>query len=325
MVTYKPLIMTGIFASLAYDFLEYKRAQGYKYQSEEKVLRRFCEFSEKYSLEKPMLTRELAEAWTAARNGEATKSRMHRITCINQFGLYLKRMGYEVCVTQTLKTWKPDSFTPYVFSHDEIGKLFKASDNIRITPQSCDMHKILPVLMRLLYGCGLRISEAVSLRCKDVDLEQGILTIREAKFGKDRLIPISMSLLERFREYRKSTIVWANDDDFFFMAPDRTMLSPNTVYQRFRRILWDGGIPYGGQGNGPRLHDIRHTFAVHSLQKWVKNGVDLTAMLPVLSVFMGHKSFSATSRYLRLTAEVYPDVVRQVEETCAYAIPGDEQ
>lgn len=325
MVTYKPLIMTGIFASLAYGFLEHKRAQGYKYQSEEKVLRRFCEFSENYSLEKPMLTRELVEAWTAARDGEATKSRMHRITCINQLGLYLKRLGYEVCVTQPLKTWKPDSFTPYIFSHDEIEKLFRASDNVRITPQSCDMHKILPVLMRLLYGCGLRVSEAVSLRCRDVDLEQGILTIREAKFGKDRLIPISMSLLERFREYRKSTIVWANDDDFFFMAPDRTMLSPNTVYQRFHRILWDGGIPYGGKGNGPRLHDIRHTFAVHSLQKWVKNGEDLTAMLPVLSVFMGHKSFSATSRYLRLTAEVYPDVVRQVEETCAYAIPGDEQ
>jgi len=325
MVTYKPLIMTGIFASLAYDFLEHKRAQGYKYQSEEKVLRRFCEFSENYSLEKPMLTRELVNAWTAVRDGEAAKSRMHRITCINQFGLYLKRLGYEVCVTHPLKTWKPDSFTPYIFSHDEIEKLFQASDNVRITPQSCDMHKILPVLMRLLYGCGLRISEAVSLRCRDVDLEQGILTIREAKFGKDRLIPISMSLLERFREYRKSTIVWANDEDFFFMAPDRTMLSPNTVYQRFHRILWDGGIPYGGKGNGPRLHDIRHTFAVHSLQKRVKNGEDLTAMLPVLSVFMGHKSFSATSRYLRLTAEVYPDVVRQVEEICAYAIPGDEQ
>jgi len=91
-----------------------------------------------------------------------------------------------------------------------------------------------------------------------VNLENGILTIREAKFGKDRLIPVSKSLLDRCRKYRETVIPWAMDDDFFFMAPDRTMLSPNTVYGRFRRILWDAGIPYGGKGHGPRLHDLRY-------------------------------------------------------------------
>ena len=99
------------------------------------------------------------------------------------------------------------------------------------------------------------------------------------------------------------------------MAPDRTILSPNTVYGRFRRILLESGIPYKGKGNGPRLHDLRHTFAVHTLQQWGTQEEDLTAMLPVLSVFMGHKSIAATSRYLRLTAEAYPDELRQVEET----------
>ena len=157
-----------------------------------------------------------------------------------------------------------------------------------------------------------------------MDLEKGILTIREAKNGRDRLIPLSESLLKLLRDYRENTAYWLCDDDFFFPAPDRTILSPNTVYQRFRKLLWNAGIPYNGKGNGPRLHDIRHTFAVHTLQKWVETGEDLTAMLPVLSVFMGHKSMRATSRYLRLTAEVYPDVVRQVENTCAYVIPGGE-
>jgi integrase len=176
----------------------------------------------------------------------------------------------------------------------------------------------------LLYGCGLRVSEAVRLQCRDVDLKNGILTVREAKNGRDRLIPVAQSLLMVFREYRNDVIPWATDDDYFFMAPSRTILSPVTVYGRFRRILWDGGIPYGGKGNGPRLHDLRHTFAVHTLQKWVETGEDLTAMLPVLSVFMGHKSLKATSRYLRLTAEVYPNVIRQVEDSCAYVIPNGE-
>jgi integrase len=316
--------MTGIFAGLADDFLAFKRAQGYKYYSEAKVLRRFCRFAEKYPLEKPMLTKELITDWTSPREGEAKKSRMHRIVCINQFGKYLKQVDCEVYAVPPQSRWDSNSFTPYIFTHEEISKLFESSDNIRPIPQSRRIHKEMPVLIRLLYGCGLRVSEAVSLRCRDVNLEDGILTLREAKNGRDRLIPLSQSLTERFREYRNNVIPWALDDDFFFMAPDRTILSPNTVYGRFRRILWDGGIPYNGKGNGPRLHDLRHTFAVHTLQKWVENGEDLTAMLPILSVFMGHKSFGATSRYLRLTAEVYPDVVMQVEKTCAYAIPGGD-
>ena len=182
----------------------------------------------------------------------------------------------------------------------------------------------MAVLLRLLYGCGLRVSEAVGLLCRDADLEKGILTIREAKNGRDRLIPVSESLLKRMRTYRNDTAYWLRENDFFFPAPDRTILSPNTVYHRFRKILWDAGIPYNGKGNGPRLHDIRHTFAVHTLQKWVEQGEDLTSMLPVLSVFMGHKSMRATSQYLRLTAELYPNVVRQVETSCAYVIPGGD-
>jgi len=324
MITITPIIMTGVFASLAENFIAFKQAQGYKYFSETKVLGRFCKFADKYQLDKPMLTKELVSDWISPRDGEAPKSRMHRITCINQFGKYLRQMGYEVYAAPPQSRWHNGDFTPYIFTHDEIEKIFRAANNVRSVEQFRHMHNLLPVLIRLLYGCGLRVSEAVSLLCNDVDLERGILTIREAKSGRNRLIPLSESLTEIMRKYRNDVIPWATDYDFFFMAPDRTILSPNTVYGRFRRIMWDGGIPYRGKGNGPRLHDVRHTFAVHTLQKWVDNGEDLTAMLPVLSAFMGHKSFRATSQYLRLTAEVYPDVVRQVEQTCAHVIPNGE-
>lgn len=324
MVTITPITMTGIFATLANDFIEYKRVQGYKYYSEAKVLSRFCRFAEAYDLAVPALTRKLVDDWTSPRDGEAKKSRMHRISMVNQFGKYLEQTGHEVCVLHTSCSWSTSPFTPYIFTHEEIEKLWGALDSIQPVAQSREMHKSLPVLFRLLYSCGLRVSEAVSLRCGDVDLEQGILTVREPKNGRDRLIPISLSLLALCREYRNQVIYWLGDGDYFFIAPDRTMLSPNTVYGRFRRVLWDAGIPYCGKGNGPRLHDLRHTFAVHTLQRWVQSGEDLTSMLPVLSVFMGHRSLKATSQYLRLTAEVYPDVIRQVEEICAYAIPGGD-
>ena len=323
MITVTPVTMSGVFAPLAEEFVAFKRAQGYKYYSEAKDLSRFCRFTEQYGLTAPVLTRELAMDWTAPREGEAEKSRLHRVSLLNQFSKYLKLTGHEVCSLPS-GNWKQSSFTPYVFTHEEIGRIFLAADSIRPIAQARDLHKELPVLFRLLYGCGLRVSEAVGLRCRDVDLEKGVLTIREAKNGRDRLIPLSQSLLELLRSYRNDTASWLQEDDFFFPAPDRTILSPNTVYQRFRKILWAAGIPYNGKGNGPRLHDMRHTFAVHTLQKWVERGEDLTAMLPVLSVFMGHKSMRATSQYLRLAAEVYPNVVRQVEAVCAYVVPGGE-
>lgn len=324
MITITPIIMTGVFAETADDFIEFKRAQGYKYYSEAKVLRRFCGFSDKYQLDRPMLTKELVEDWIAPQEGEAKKSRMHRITCVNQFGKYLGGLGYEVCATPRQSHWDSSSFTPYIFTHDEIAKIFEVSDNICPKPQSRLMHKAYPVLIRLLYCCGLRVSEAVHLRCGDVDMEEGILTLRDTKGGRDRLIPLSESLSDMFREHRSNAIPWATDEDYFFMSRDRSVLSPNTVYARFRTILWDSGIPYRGKGYGPRLHDLRHTFAVHTLQKWVEKGEDLTSMLPVLSVYMGHKSFRATSRYLRLTSEVYPEVINQVESTCGYVIPGGD-
>ena len=119
-------------------------------------------------------------------------------------------------------------------------------------------------------------------------------------------------------------ILWQRDNDFFFMAPDRTMISPNTIYQRFRRYLEVAGISHGGKNHGPRLHDLRHTFSVHVLQKWIKNGNDLMALLPILSTYLGHKSLGATSDYLRLTAEVYPDVIKTVEKTCSTVIPSGD-
>lgn len=323
MITETPIVMSGVFAPLAEEFLSFKRAQGYKYSAEAKVLSRFCRFTEQYDLTKPALTKELAMAWIAPRDGEAPKSRLHRVSMLNQFGKYLELTGYEICALPSHR-WSEGSFTPYIFTHDEITRIFRAADAINPVAQARDLHKELPVLFRMLYGCGLRVSEAVGLHCMDVDLEKGILTVREAKNRRDRLIPVSESLLLHLRTYRRETAYWLRDEDFFFPAPDRTILSPNTVYQRFRKTLWVAGIPYNGKGNGPRLHDLRHTFAVHTLQMWVEHGEDLTAMLPVLSVFMGHKSMHATSRYLRLTAEVYPDVIQMVETSCAQVIPGGE-
>ena len=229
-------------------------------------------------------------------------------------------LGYDAYIVPEVKGLNHSSFVPYIFSHEQIAAVIKAADETEPREVARNMHLALPVIFRILYGCGLRVSEVVGLRYKDVNLEDGILTIREAKTDRDRYIPLSDSVKEACVSYAEK-IWWEKDSDYFFLAPDRTMISPMTVYQRYRRYLEVAGISHGGKGQGPRLHDIRHTFAVHVLQKWIKEEEDLTAMLPILSTYMGHKTVRSTALYLRLTAEVYPELMKKVESSCAYVIP----
>jgi len=118
--------------------------------------------------------------------------------------------------------------------------------------------EVYPVLFRVLYGCGLRISEALDLRIRDVDLNIGALTVRNGKFNKSRLVAMSPSLIDACTKLMGKIHLGADDDDFFFKNRDGSRRSKLTVGKRFREILWASGIPYRGKGIGPRLHDVRY-------------------------------------------------------------------
>lgn len=274
----KPPVMAGVFSEAASDFVNYKRSIGFKYEHEPKCISRFCRFSEERGVQEIEISKALAEAWIAPREREASKNRAHRISCIRQFALYLDSLGYNAYIIPEQKGVTAGSFVPYIFTHDEIKAVIKAADDTAPCEMAKNMHLSLPVIFRILYGCGLRVSEVVNLRYKDVNLEEGLLTIREAKADRDRLIPMSDSV-KRACAFYSEKIWWEKDDGFFFPVPDKTMVSPMTIYQRYRRYLQAAGISHGGKGSGPRLHDIRHTFAVHVLQKWVSEGTDFARYL----------------------------------------------
>lgn len=186
------------------------------------------------------------------------------------------------------------------------------------------MYLIMPVLFRMLYCCGLRVSEATNLLAGDVDLEHGVLTIRNSKFGKTRYVPMSNELTAICANYAKTRLVGTVNEDWFFAAPDGGRYNIRSIYTVFRDLLWKAGISHGGRSKGPRLHDFRHTFCVHCLQKWTLSGDDPTTLLPRLSTYLGHNDFSATEQYLRMTAEAYPEVSRLMEEKYGYIIPAME-
>jgi len=182
----------------------------------------------------------------------------------------------------------------------------------------------MPCLVRLLYSTGIRINEALRLTHADVELENGILMLRECKNGQDRLIPLSLSMREICRDYldykQRAGLLCLPKDKFFTATDGRTCESV-TVYEIFRVIVYRAGLPHGGRGKGPRLHDLRHTFCVNSLVKMAEEGMDLYTSMPVLMTYMGHKSLSATNRYVRITEEMYPNLIHRIDEAYRYIFP----
>ncbi|CAM4425954.1 tyrosine-type recombinase/integrase [Paenibacillus alkaliterrae] len=313
----------GEFKELLLDYVRFKRNLGYKYDTTPANLRRFSEFSLHYDIVNKSLSRQLVLDWTARRKNEGVKTWEHRSSDLRQFALYLQDKGYDAFIPLGKRKVSRGDFVPYIFTHDEIECFFKACDSILPHPLS-NKHDSYPLLFRLLYCCGLRISEAIHLKVSDVDLHTGVLFIRESKFNKDRLIPMSESLREMCMQYTRKLSRHSESENYFLRLKKGTPLNHSTVYKSFRELLWKAGISHGGKGKGPRLHDLRHTFCVHTIASQVNNGIDLYCALPILSAYLGHTSVAATQHYVRLTVEAYPELMEQVSRTCAYIFPEVE-
>lgn len=310
----------GVFKELLIQFIQLKQSIGYKYTTDAGILRRFSEFTLKYTIKSHALTKELIDAWTEKKPTESDITWENRINSIRQFAKYLTDLGHEAYIPFCRGKINRNLYVPYIFTQEELRVFFAVCDNIKPHPLS-NKYLVLPAIYRLLCGCGLRISEALALKLGAVDLKNGIVTIHGSKFNKDRLIPMSPSLNQYLEKYSAKIHGVSAPEDFFFMKKDKTALSSNTVYKNFRKILWQSGISHGGKGRGPRMHDFRHSFAVHSLNKMVREKIDLYCALPILSTYLGHASITATERYLRLTEEAYPGLLDTVDRVCSYVFP----
>lgn len=310
----------GVFAELLTSFVAFKRSLGFKYDTVTDELYRFSKFSESFPLNEPSLTRDIVLAWNRKRPNEGLKNNARRVYTLRQFALYLNSKGLPCYIAPPDRNTRHYTFIPYIFTHSEMEQIFKHSDHLCPRRYST-IHLVIPVILRLLYSCGLRISEAISLQNKHVNLKEGILEIKNSKFGKDRLVPMSEEMIEVSRQYYRIIHQHSTLEDYFFMKADCQPYTRDNIYRRFREILWESGISHGGKGSGPRLHDLRHTFAVHSLKRAVDRQTDVYCALPILSTYMGHASVEATSQYVRLTADAFPEICSALEQTCGYVIP----
>jgi integrase len=312
----------SIFATQMADFIRYKRTQGLKYTAVPLSLRSFSRFLSDKDVVGTAISKELVEEWCSPRPNEHKLTRKRRITETTQFLKYLSENEVTVCLPRTVrKSHDSGSFVPYIFSDGELRRFFEECDRIRARTPSV-MPLMLPVLFRLLLGSGLRISEALGLKVADADLNNGILTIRKAKFDKDRLIPLSDSVIAALQTYSsKCHKILKNGEEHFFAHRDGRAVRQDNIYCWFRKLVWAAGISHGGRGKGPRVHDFRHTFSVCSLKAMTDNGMDIYFALPLLSTYLGHTSVSATEQYVRLTQDMFPEIVEKTSAIAAFVIP----
>ena len=221
-------------------------------------------------------------------------------------------------------------FTPYIFTEEQIQAIFQESDRLlRQSRRKDDPIISIPCLIRLLYSTGLRKTEAVSLRNQDVDLEQNILKVGtwgRAKNGEERLVPICNSLkdsLLKYLHYRSMIPVLGITEGThpFFIKLNGAAVSSANVYHWFRKTYTKCGIVFKGDRFGPRVHDLRHTMATHSLAKMIREGLDVYAALPLLAACLGHKSLLSTEAYVRLTCNEYPELLEQCSSLNNFIYP----
>lgn len=319
----------SVFAPYFTDFIEQKRALGNKYNAAVEVLNMFDDFCVSRGVREAALSEELYDSWIKKRLAENETTHQMRVTYVRMFSKYLSDNGFDAVSAFHPLPKRSKAFVPYIFTVEEIHRFMNAVDsqNAIPSPGSPVRHFVHPVLFRILYGCGLRASEAVKLKTEDVDLDTGAATIRMAKGGKDRMVVMSDSLLQICRDYYARKEIKSFESEYFFPARDHGYYDTSTLYDDFRKYLAISGISHRGRGKGPRLHDFRHTYAVHVLNSWAMQGKNLYTCLPTLQQYLGHSRITATEKYLQLVPEAFSQVTTTFETRFSGVFPevADEE
>jgi len=297
----KPIPVSEL-ESFFQDFLEFKRATGLKYVSEERTLRYFSRYCREHYPDSNVLEDALFN-WINENDNRSQKTKSNHAGVMTAWAKYMFSLGYMQMRIPDIRCSRNTAFVPHIFTAEELSLIWKEVDNLKPVRGCPNLHRCIPVLFRLLYSCGLRISEALAITTDDINFENNVITLRHAKLDKDRWIPMSdtmVQVLKKYVEYQKDKI--PSDSPIFYYHSGE-LLKASTVYGRFRLTLEKCRIPYEGKLRGPRLHDFRHTFAVTTMNRLSDEGMDLYVSLPILSAYLGHVGLETTERYIRLTED----------------------
>jgi site-specific recombinase XerD len=296
------------------EYLAARRAQGVQIRSGARALRQFARETGDRPL--PEVTPDAVATFL---RGHGALSAAWTTKFGILAGLYRFAMvrGYVAASSlPEIRPKLPPPQTPYVYAHDELQRLLDATAAVK-SPLSRLQAMTYRTLLLMLYGAGLRISEAIELTVADVNIAERMLTVRNTKFYKSRLVPIGSqlaSVLTTYYEQRSKLLMPKGQDSAFLCTRTGCCLTYPEVVTRFQRIRSAAGIACpSGEPRPPRLHDLRHTAAVHRVLAWYRSGKDVQQLLPHLATYLGHANIASTQRYLQMTSELLQ------EASCRFA------
>jgi integrase/recombinase XerD len=207
------------------------------------------------------------------------------------------------------------TFVPYIYSRSELRRLLDAVPRCQRRAACRTSAITLRTLLLFLYGTGMRVGEALRLRLADVDLDYGVITIRETKFYKSRLVPMGSDVVQLLRTYLATPGRWNQHYRPVFQSRQHKRLGHSTLDANFRRLCILAGVRRRSASfRQPRLHDLRHTFAVHRLTEWYRTGENVQVLLPALSTYLGHADLHSTQCYLTMTPELLTEANRRFQD-----------
>lgn len=308
-------------SALASQYLASKQGMGMRFHTEARTLKSFCRILGDLAIGE--ITADRVHSYIAGA-GPITRfwHRKYEVLC----GFYRFAIARGQVDRPPLPKIIPKApeFAPHIFSHEELQRLLDASVYCE-SPRSKLQPNTWRMLILLLYGAALRISEALCLTLADIDLPAGILTIRESKFYKTRLVPMSPALSSALKMY----VAWRTKEHptkpeaALFLTRNGNPLARYTAENVFRRLRVRAGVVrHDGGRYQPRLHDLRHAAAVHRLISWYRQGADVQRLLPKLATYLGHIHIAATQRYLTMTPELLHEASQRFER---YACGGQHE
>jgi len=283
--------------------IQYKRSLGFSYVTNEYRLKQFDNFCCIYFPNEHKLTKSLAMEWLKRRTDESESNLSKRMEALRQLGKYMNLQEIKAFTIPTFYQPKVPRYQPHIFSDNELIAFFNATDICKINKSYPVRHLVYPVLFRLIYCCGLRLSEASCLLRKDIDTISETVYIINSKNGKDRLIVMSEDM---------SALCLRYDCLIDEIYPDRLWFFPSSKEKHYCKSSIDYAFRYfwnltgiSGSGNLPRVHDLRHQYCITRINTWLRDGKEIQSLLPYLSSYMGHSSLKETDYYLRLVLESF--------------------
>jgi integrase/recombinase XerD len=269
-------------------------------------LRALDRFTKQTALPSGTLDEAFARTWLAPCESRGPNTRLARYHLLRRFCRFLaKRRPGTFIPGESLRPRRRPAARPHIYSREEVRSLLEGALSLRDWERwhPCPIRsRTMHAIILLLATAGLRISEALHLTMEDVDLEAGMLSIRQSKFRKSRLVPLSKGTVDVLRGYcqLRDAVAPTGPDEAFFVSGRGQAYGTGYVQRMFRDIAVEAGLR-GPTGRGPRLHDLRATFAVTRLLEWYRDGDNVMNRLPLLSTYLGHACISDTEVYLRIT------------------------